>query len=60
MDLEKNWPDQTMSLELLLGPTGKLRASTLRKRRNLLVGFNETSSTQVLPGFLTTYRREAA
>ena len=35
-----NPPDQTILLEHLLGPTGNLRAPTIRKGKTLLVGFN--------------------
>ena len=35
-------------LGLLLGPTGNLRAPTLRKGRTLLVGFDEATYARVL------------
>ena len=41
-------PDRAALLELLLGPTGNLRAPTLRKGRTLLVGFDESTYRQVL------------
>ena len=40
LDLREAKPENTELLGLLLGPTGNLRAPTLRKRRTLIVGFN--------------------
>ena len=40
-DMKKNPPDDQMLLKHLLGPTGNLRAPTLRRGKILLVGFNE-------------------
>jgi arsenate reductase-like glutaredoxin family protein len=48
LDLRKEKPDRTALLGLLLGPTGNLRAPTLRKGRTLLVGFDEASYAAVL------------
>ena len=48
LDLRKDKPDQAAVLALLLGPTGNLRAPTLRKGRALLVGFDEASYAKVL------------
>jgi len=48
VDLRKAKPDRAALLELLLGPTGNLRAPTLRKGRTLLVGFDEPTYKQVL------------
>ena len=48
LDLRKEKPDRAALLGLLLGPTGNLRAPTLRKGRTLLVGFDEASYTAVL------------
>ena len=39
VDLRKAKPDRATLLGLLLGPTGNLRAPTLRKGRTLIVGF---------------------
>ncbi|HTG11629.1 MAG TPA: ArsC family (seleno)protein, partial [Candidatus Eisenbacteria bacterium] len=39
VDLRKAKPDRAALLALLLGPTGNLRAPTLRKGRTLIVGF---------------------
>ena len=48
VDLRKGKPDRAVLLGLLLGPTGNLRAPTLRKGRILLVGFDEPTYKQVL------------
>ena len=48
VDLRKGRPDRSALLALLLGPTGNLRAPTLRKGRTLLVGFDESTYRQVL------------
>ena len=48
VDLRKGRPDRSDLLELLLGPTGNLRAPTLRKGRTLLVGFDEATYKKVL------------
>ncbi len=48
VDLRKTRPPKAELLELLLGPTGNLRAPTLRKGKALLVGFDETTYEQVL------------
>lgn len=48
LDLKKDKPDKAGLLALLLGPTGNLRAPTLRKGRTLLVGFDEAAYAKVL------------
>ena len=48
VDLRKGRRDRALLLELLLGPTGNLRAPTLRKGRTLLVGFDEATYRLVL------------
>ena len=48
VDLKKGKPDRATLLGLLLGPTGNLRAPTLRKGRTLIVGFEESTYTKVL------------
>ena len=48
VDLSKDKPDRATLLGLLLGPTGNLRAPTLRKGRTLVVGFDEATYRQVL------------
>lgn len=40
-DLKKDKPDLETILAHMLGPTGNLRAPTLRKGRTLMVGFNK-------------------
>jgi arsenate reductase-like glutaredoxin family protein len=48
LDLKKEKPDKATLLGLLLGPTGNLRAPTLRKGRTLIVGFDEATYGKVL------------
>ena len=48
VDLRKGKPDRAALLGLLLGPTGNLRAPTLRKGRTLLVGFDGPTYAKVL------------
>ena len=48
VDLRKARPPKAELLELLLGPTGNLRAPTLRKGRALIVGFDEKTYKHVL------------
>ena len=48
LDLKKDRPDRATLAGLLLGPTGNLRAPTLRKGRTLLVGFDEAAYRKVL------------
>ncbi len=48
LDLNKEQPDKATLLGLLLGPTGNLRAPTLRKGRTLIVGFDEATYGKVL------------
>ena len=43
VDLRKENPGNDALLSLLLGPTGNLRAPTLRVGRTLLVGFDEAT-----------------
>jgi arsenate reductase-like glutaredoxin family protein len=43
VDLRRDKPPRADLLALLLGPTGNLRAPTLRKKRTLIVGFDETT-----------------
>jgi len=48
VDLRKARPERAELLDLLLGPTGNLRAPTIRKGRTLLVGFEEETYKKVL------------
>src|SRR6266545_7850667 len=48
VDLRRQKPARAELLGLLLGPTGNLRAPTLRKGRTLLVGFDEATYKRVL------------
>jgi arsenate reductase-like glutaredoxin family protein len=48
VDLRRARPGRAELLALLLGPTGGLRAPTLRVGRTLLVGFNEEAYAAVL------------
>jgi hypothetical protein len=48
VDLARARPPRAELLGLLLGPTGNLRAPTLRKGRTLLVGFDEATYTRLL------------
>ena len=48
LDLKKDKPARAVLLALLLGPSGNLRAPTLRKGRTLLVGFDEATYKAVL------------
>jgi arsenate reductase-like glutaredoxin family protein len=48
IDLRKEKPDRATLLGLLLGPTGNLRAPTLRKGKTLIVGFDEETYSKVL------------
>jgi hypothetical protein len=43
VDLRRDKPPRAELLGLLLGPTGNLRAPTLRKKRTLIVGFDEAT-----------------
>jgi arsenate reductase-like glutaredoxin family protein len=48
VDLRRAKPPRAELLSLLLGPTGNLRAPTLRRDRTLIVGFDETTYRRVL------------
>ena len=47
-DMKKQPPDDDTLAVHLLGPTGNLRAPTLRKGKTLLVGFGEEAYRQLL------------
>jgi hypothetical protein len=48
VDLRREKPGKAALLGLLLGPTGNLRAPTLRRGRTLLVGFDAATYARVL------------
>ena len=41
VDLKKDKPSDAEILKLILGPTGNLRAPTIRVGKKLVVGFND-------------------
>jgi arsenate reductase-like glutaredoxin family protein len=49
-DMKKNLLDDETLAAHILGPTGNLRAPTLRKGKTLLVGFSEEAYRQALLG----------
>jgi|SRR5215469_8451555 len=48
LDLKRAKPPKADLLGVLLGPTGNLRAPTLRKGRTLIVGFDEATYKRLL------------
>ncbi len=46
--LKKERPDDNTLCQLLLGPTGNLRAPTVKQGRKLIVGFDETTYLKIL------------
>jgi arsenate reductase-like glutaredoxin family protein len=48
LNLKKDRPSDEELLKLVLGPTGNLRAPTLRVGKTLVVGFNEEMFEAVL------------
>ena len=48
VDLRREKPDRATLESLLIGPSGNLRAPTLRRGRTLLVGFDEATYAKVL------------
>jgi hypothetical protein len=48
IDMRKDAPDDDTLAKLLLGPTGNLKAPTLRIGDTLLVGYSEEAYKQVL------------
>lgn len=48
IDLKHETPDDAALKSLILGPTGNLRAPTLRVGRTLLVGFDEATYKRFL------------
>jgi hypothetical protein len=49
-DMKHDPPDDETLLAHLLGPTGNLRAPTVRQGKMLLVGFSEEAYRQMLGG----------
>jgi arsenate reductase-like glutaredoxin family protein len=47
LDLRQGRPEKAMLEKLLLGPTGNLRAPTLKVGRTLVVGFDEASYKKI-------------
>lgn len=48
LDMKADAPADEIVLANLLGPTGNLRAQTVRKGKTLLVGFSEDAYRKVL------------
>ncbi|MBJ44911.1 MAG: hypothetical protein CMJ80_16815 [Planctomycetaceae bacterium] len=48
LKLKKDQPSRETLKKLMLGPTGNLRAPTLRKGKTLLVGFDEETYEKLL------------
>jgi arsenate reductase-like glutaredoxin family protein len=48
LDLRRGKPDQATLARLMIGPSGHLRAPTLRVGKRVLVGFDEESYEKVL------------
>ena len=48
VDLKKDKPSEAELLKMVLGPTGNLRAPTLRVGKQLIVGFEEDMYRQVI------------
>ncbi len=47
MDMKKDAPDDETLASYLVGPTGNLKAPTIRRGRTLIVGFSEAAYRQV-------------
>ena len=48
LDMKRDRPDNATLRSVLIGPSGNLRAPTLRVRRTLLVGFDEAAYRKIL------------
>jgi arsenate reductase-like glutaredoxin family protein len=48
VDLRKGKPDKATVARLMIGPSGNLRAPTLRVGKKILVGFDEESYEKLL------------
>jgi arsenate reductase-like glutaredoxin family protein len=47
LNIKRDKPDDATLMKLLLGPTGNLRAPTLRKGKKLIVGFDRETYESV-------------
>lgn len=47
LNLKQERPDDETLLNLMIGPSGKLRAPTVKKGRTLIVGFDEATYQRV-------------
>jgi arsenate reductase-like glutaredoxin family protein len=47
-DMKREPPDDDTLAAYLLGPTGNLRAPTIRKGKTLIVGFNQEAYREVV------------
>lgn len=50
LNMKKDEPSEAELLKLMLGPTGNLRAPTLKVGKKLIVGFNEEVYGEVFGG----------
>ena len=50
IDLKKERPDDETLIKMMLGPTGNLRAPTLKVGKTVLVGFNPEAFTDTFGG----------
>jgi arsenate reductase-like glutaredoxin family protein len=48
INMKQDKPDSALLTKLLLGPTGNLRAPTIRVGKTLIVGFDEVAYREVL------------
>lgn len=48
LDLKQESPDAATLTKLMLGPTGNLRAPTVRRGKTLVVGFNSDVYEKVI------------
>ncbi len=47
LNMKKDHPDDETLVKLLIGPSGNLRAPTLRKGKTLVVGFDQETYEQI-------------
>ena len=47
VDLKKDRPDDATLVSLMLGPTGNLRAPTMKVGKKVLIGFNDDLFAEV-------------